>query len=302
MKQQTWTIGSVSVTRVEEQVGPNDTPAGQFLPDLDRHVLERHLGWLVPAHYDPVTDRLLTSNHSWLIRTPHHTILLDSCAGNHKDRPWLPRFHQLNVPFLERLRAAGAAPEDIDIVLCTHLHADHVGWNTRLENGRWVPTFPRARYLFSRTDHDHFNPEIGDRRARNPGRSAMFDDSVLPVIVSGQAVLLDGDHAIEDGVVVRPAPGHTPGHVLLDLRHGGNASVFCGDVLHHPVQVCEPGWSTRFCELPEQAHATRRHVLEHCVEHGALLFPTHFAAPHVVRVHADNGHFRPVFVPPMPAG
>ena len=137
-------------------------------------------GWCRCTTTRPATG-LITSNHSWLIRTGRHTILLDSCAGNHKERPWLPRFHQLNVPFLERLRAAGVAPEDVDIVLCTHLHADHVGWNTRLENGRWVPTFPKAKYLFSRVEKEHFDPEVGDRRKSNPGRSQMYDDSVLPI-------------------------------------------------------------------------------------------------------------------------
>jgi glyoxylase-like metal-dependent hydrolase (beta-lactamase superfamily II) len=293
---QVWKLGSATVTRIEEQVGPNDSTAGAFLPDLLREKFDRHASWMVPVHYDPASDRLITSNHSWLIRTGRHTILLDSCAGNHKERPWLPRFHQLNTPFLERLRDAGASPGEIDIVLCTHLHADHVGWNTRLDNGRWVPTFPNARYLFSRTENDHWNPAIGDRRQRNPGRALMYDDSVLPVIQSGQAILLEGEHAIEDSVLVKPAPGHTPGHVILDFRDGAAAGLFCGDVIHHPVQVYEPAWNTRFCELPEDARATRRRVLEHCAEQGALLFPTHFAAPHVAAVRAAGDGFRLEFV------
>jgi len=295
---QTWMIGGTTVTRIEEQIGPNDFGVDAFLTGVDRERFERHLPWLVPIHFDPAIDKLITSNHSWLIRTDRHTILLDCCAGNHKERPWLPRFHRLDVPFLERLRAAGAAPEDIDIVLCTHLHTDHVGWNTRLENGRWVPTFPNARYLFSRLENDHWNPDIGDRRQRNPGRAAMYDDSVLPVIVSGQADLLDGAHAIDDRLMIEPAPGHTPGHVLLKLRDGADEAVFCGDVLHHPIQVHEPTWNTRFCEIPEQALSTRRRVLEHCAERRALLFPTHFAAPHVAAITAQTTGFRPDFVAP----
>ena len=146
----TWTIGAISVTRVEEQVGFASVPPEKYLAGLDRAVLARHLDWLVPNHYAPAQDRLITSVHSWLIRTRQHTVLVDACAGNHKDRPGFARFHQLDTPFLERLREAGAAPEDIDIVLCTHLHSDHVGWNTMLRDGRWVPTFPNAKYLFSR--------------------------------------------------------------------------------------------------------------------------------------------------------
>jgi glyoxylase-like metal-dependent hydrolase (beta-lactamase superfamily II) len=261
-----------------------------------RERFERHLPWLAPTHYDPGPDKLITSNHSWLIRTGTHTILLDSCAGNHKERPWLPRFHHLDTPFLARLRAAGVTPDDIDIVLCTHLHADHVGWNTQLVNGRWVPTFPKARYLFSRIEHDHWDPSVGDRRQTHPGRAGMFDDSVLPVILSGQSVLLDGTHAIDDRLLVEPAPGHTPGHIILKLSDGQGKALFCGDTLHHPIQVYEPSWNTAFCEIPEQAQASRYKVLRHCCDHNALLFPTHFAAPHVAAIRAEGDGFRPEFV------
>jgi hypothetical protein len=162
----TWTIGDVTVTRIEEQLGFASRPPEQYLDGFDRALLARHLDWLVPNHYAPADDRLITSIHSWLIRTARHTILLDSCAGNHKNRPGFSRFHQLDTPFLQRLRSAGAAPEQIDIVLCTHLHADHVGWNTMLKDGRWVPTFPNATYLFSRREN-----EIGDPR-RNAAADA----------------------------------------------------------------------------------------------------------------------------------
>jgi glyoxylase-like metal-dependent hydrolase (beta-lactamase superfamily II) len=295
---QTWAIGGASVTRVEEQVGPNDAAAGQFLPDLVRERFEKHLPWLVPLHYDPARDRLITSCHSWLVRIGGRNILLDTCGGNHKERPWLPRFHQQDTPYLQRLEAAGVTPEQIDIVLCTHLHADHVGWNTRLENGRWVPTFPNARYLYSRLEDERWNPELGDRRARNPDRARVYDDSLLPVIAAGQAVLIETEHKIDEQLMVRPAPGHTPGQVLLDLRDGPDAAIFCGDVIHHPVQVYEPSWNNRADEQPEVARATRRQVLEHCAGSGALLFPTHFAAPHVVAIARDGHGFAPKFVSP----
>jgi len=295
---QTWTIGGATVTRIEEQVGPNDVVAGEFLPGLARERFEKHLSWMVPVHYNPARDRLITSNHSWLIRIGGRTILLDTCAGNHKERPWLPRFHRQETPFLERLHAASVLPQQIDIVLCTHLHADHVGWNTRLENGRWVPTFPNARYLYSRIEDEHWNPEVGDRRARNPARARVYDDSVSPVIAAGQAVLIETEHAIDDRLIVKPAPGHTPGHVLLDMRDGGDAAVFCGDVIHHPVQVYEPSWNMRSDEQPAVAYATRRRVLEFCAESRALLFPTHFAAPHVVVITCDGHGFAPKFASP----
>jgi glyoxylase-like metal-dependent hydrolase (beta-lactamase superfamily II) len=218
------------------------------------------------------------------VRTPRHTILVDCCAGNHKERPGFARFHQLDTPYLARLRAAGAAPDDIDIVLCTHLHADHVGWNTMRRDSRWVPTFPNAKYLFSRIENEVGNPDRNPAAEADPQRNRAYRDSVLPVIESGQAVLLDGTHAIDDSMLVEPAPGHTGGHVILKLADRGERGLFCGDALHHPLQVYAPHWNSRFCELPDEARATRRRVLEHCAEHDALLFPVHFGDPHVAAI------------------
>jgi glyoxylase-like metal-dependent hydrolase (beta-lactamase superfamily II) len=259
-------------------------------------MLERNLAWLVPNHYAPARDRLITSVHAWLIRTARHTVLLDCCAGNHKDRPGFARFHQLDTPFLARLRAAGATPEEIDIVLCTHLHSDHVGWNTMLRDGRWVPTFPNAKYLFSRAENEYGDPRRNPQAAADPQRRNAFHDSVLPVLEAGQAELIEGHHAIDDTMMIEPAPGHTVGHVILRLADRGERALFCGDVVHHPLQVCAPRWNSGFCELPEQTRATRRRVLEHCAEDGALLFPTHFGAPHVAAITPDGDAFMPRFV------
>ena len=154
----TWKLGDAQITRIEEMIGEASYPPAEYFSEFDRAVLERHMSWLTPNHYIPARDMLITSVHSWLIRTPRHTILLDACAGNHKQRPWWPRFHNLNTPFLERLHAAGARPEDVDIVMCTHLHADHIGWNTVLRDGRWVPTFPNAKYVMSRKECEFWDP------------------------------------------------------------------------------------------------------------------------------------------------
>ena len=286
----TWSIGAARVTRVEEQLGFASFPPEQYFTGFERDLLERHLSWLVPNHYVPAQDRLVTSVHSWLLRTPRHTILIDCCSGNHKERPGFARFHQLDTPYLARLRAAGAAPEEIDIVLCSHLHADHVGWNTMLRDGRWVPTFPNARYVFSRVENESGDPRINAAAAADPQRNRAYLDSVLPVIATGQAVLIDATHAIDDTLVIEPAPGHTRGHVVLALADGGQRALFCGDALHHPLQIYAPDWNSRFCELPEVARATRRRLLAHCAEHGALLFPIHFGAPHVAAIeHAGDG-------------
>ena len=286
----TWTVGAVRITRVEEQLGFASFAPEQYFAPFERELLERHRGWLAPNHYSPEHHRLITSVHSWLIRSERHTILLDCCSGNHKERPGFARYHRLDTPFLARLREAGARPEDIDIVLCTHLHADHVGWNTILRDGRWVPTFPNAKYLFSRAENEHGDPSRNPAAEANLLRRTSYRDSVLPVIESGQAVLLDGEHAIDDVLRIEPAPGHTPGHVVLRLSHGEERALFCGDVMHHPVQIYAPHWNSRFCEIPETARLTRRRMLEYCAEHRALLFPTHFGAPHVAAIaSATNG-------------
>jgi glyoxylase-like metal-dependent hydrolase (beta-lactamase superfamily II) len=289
----TWTIGAASITRVEEQLGFASFPPEQYFACFEREILERHLGWLAPHHYSTEHHRLITSVHAWLIRTERHTILLDCCAGNHKERSGFPRYHQLDTPFLARLRQAGAQPEDIDIVLCTHLHADHVGWNTMLRDGRWVPTFPNARYLFSRIESEHGDPDRNPAAAADPLRGRAYRDSVLPVIEAGQAVLLDAEHAIDAAMQVEPASGHTPGHVVLKLADRGQRALFCGDVVHHPLQIY---WNSRFCEIPEAARTTRRRMLEHCAEHRALLFPTHFGAPHVAAITSAADGFSLRFV------
>ncbi len=155
-------IGETSVTRVYESAGPG-FPAQHLLPDWDPKVLEEHGTWLSPNYYEAATGKFISSIHSWVIRTKHHTILVDTCCGNGKDRPGFERFHMLNTPYLDRPAAAGVKPEEVDYVLCTHLHVDHVGWNTKLLDGRWVPTFPNAKYVFSKVERNHWDP------ARNAG-------------------------------------------------------------------------------------------------------------------------------------
>ena len=288
-----WNLGDISVTRIEESIGLSSCGPEEFFSTFDAAIFRQHLGWMIPLHYDPTTNRLVSSIHSWLIRTPRHTILLDTCSGNHKNRPWNERFHQLNTPYIERLAEVGVSPEDIDIVLCTHLHSDHCGWNTQLRNGKWVPTFPNAKYLFSRLEHERWKPQPGS----NSGRVELYNDSVLPVIESKQAVLLDGIHEIDDTLKVEPAAGHTIGHVLLTAGSGDNRGIFCGDVIHHAIQVYEPSWNTKYCEDQAEAAATRLKLLERCAEERALLFPTHFAQPHVAGIFERHGRFSPAFVP-----
>ena len=274
-------------------------PPQALLPRIDTEVLREHASWLVDEHYDPSDGMVKLSIHSWLLRTPHHNILIDACAGNHKirNRPETADFNQQDTPYLKRLASTGARPEDIDFVMCTHLHVDHVGWNTRLDNGVWVPTFPNAKYLFSEIDYEYWNTD--NRVAAEPyANEESFVDSVLPVVTAGQAELISDLHAIEDDVIVRARPGHTPGHTNVELGQDGKDAIFSGDTMHHALQVYYPDLSSGFCELPEQGRQTRRALLERCADQSTIILPAHFGAPHVGRVRSTTQGFAFDFIDP----
>ncbi len=287
----TFSFGETTVTRIEESLKPS-FEASMFLPDFSQAAIEPHAGWFVPDHYAPDTGQLVLSMHSWLIRTPQYTVLLDTCIGDDKDMPQLPAFHMQKSPYLANLEAAGVSPEEIDFVLCTHLHMDHVGWNTRLEDGRWVPTFPNARYVFSETEHDHW--ATGQDGG---GPSGVFKSSVLPVVEAGMTELVAGDHALGDQLLITPAPGHTPGHIAVQLEDSGERGLFSGDSLHSPIQGPYPDWNSAFCEDPETARSTRRRLLGHCCETGALLMPQHFGQPFATKVRQAADAFAFDFMP-----
>jgi len=284
-----WQFGGTVVRRVEESVRTSFKPEDLF-PGFEREALREHAGWLVPEFFDAAEDRFRTSVHTFVVRTRRHTILIDTCGGNHKNRPYLPRFHQASGPWLERLQAAGVAPEEVDFVMCTHLHLDHVGWNTRLVNGRWVPTFPNAKYLFHRKELDRWNPQhpTWTYAAHN---DFVWEDSVAPVVASGQAVVIDDGYTLDETLTVEPAPGHTLGHVRIRLRDAGEQAIFSGDLMHVPLQVYYPGWHTCLDDAPQAGVQSRIALLETCVETNALLLPTHFAAPHCCRIAGNTSGF-----------
>jgi glyoxylase-like metal-dependent hydrolase (beta-lactamase superfamily II) len=280
-----WQIGQVTVTRIEELHGPSFRPEDLFAT-WDPAVLEEHGHWMSPNFYQQSTNQVIMSVHSWLIRTPQHTILVDTCCGNGKNRPGSPHFHQLNEPYLDRLRSVGVEPEEVDYVLCTHLHVDHVGWNTRLLDGRWVPTFPNAKYVFSREELDFWDPSKNAHLPEEPRN--VFTDSVLPVIAAQQDHVVSMTDQLSDTLLIEPAPGHSPGHIMLRLISGQDEGVFIGDVMHHPIQIYRPDWNSQFCMNPEQAVTSRMRVLNHCAERNSLMFPAHFGAPHAGRIR-NNG-------------
>ncbi|HUN52544.1 MAG TPA: MBL fold metallo-hydrolase [Candidatus Sulfotelmatobacter sp.] len=283
-------LGDASITRVEDIAGPSFKP-GDIYRDFDPAIIEECRDWLVPGHFFEKLGRLNMSVHSWVVRTGRHTVVIDTCIGNHKSRPDAPFWNNREGPFLDNLRAAGVAPESVDYVMCTHLHVDHVGWNTRLENGRWVPTFPKAKYLFSRKEYAYYEQE--NRKA--PVNDGSFTDSVLPIMEAGRAVMIDDGHELDDCMLVKLAPGHTPGHITVRLASKGEEALFTGDIMHHPLQVYRPQWNSAFCVDQAGSRASRRQVLEHCAEHRSLMLPAHFAAPHGGRVSRRGERFAIAF-------
>jgi glyoxylase-like metal-dependent hydrolase (beta-lactamase superfamily II) len=277
-------LGRLRVTAVVERAGP--TRPTWLLPDAVPEAVERHQGWLAP-HFLDDRGRLLQSIHTFVVQTPDLTALVDTCVGNDKDRGGRAPFHMMRTTFLDDLRAAGFPPESIDVVVCTHLHVDHVGWNTRLDGGRWVPTFPRARHLFARPEWTHWSSE------RDPDTQRIMADSITPVLDAGLADLVDMDHRLSDEIWLEPTPGHTPGHVSVRLRSGDGEAVVTGDLMHHPIQMAEPQWATPFDTDPEQARKTRRVFCERYADSAMTVLGTHFNHPTAGRIvrHGETWRF-----------
>ena len=289
-------IGEFEVSRITEYEGPFIAPE-VFFPDFDPEVLKANPDMASAAMIDPQSGKLVFSFHCFVVKTGKHTILIDSCIGNDKERPTRPQFHRLRTPYLADLAKAGISPGDIDYVMCNHLHWDHVGWNTRLDNGRWVPTFPNARYVMARREFDHWHA-VQQRGEDSPHRLA-FEDSVLPVVRTGQSVLVDDDYAFEDSrtssLWFESAPGHTPGNVVIHARSGEQSAVFMGDIVHHQLQLAQPAWSTLACSDRELSRKTRTRLIEEYAERGTRLFPGHFPAPTAGRIVRRGGAFRYAF-------
>jgi len=278
-------VGGMRVDRILEQELPGFDPF-EFLPTLTPEILERHRPWLEPRALDPATGLFIFPMQSYVVRTGRHTVLIDSCVGNHKDRPTRPHWHRKDDSrYMDGLAAAGLGVGDIDFVLCTHLHPDHVGWNTRLENDRWVPTFPNARYVFSRRELAHWE-------ARNAEQTLPhIVDSVLPVVAAGRVDLVDSDHALDDAIRLEPTPGHSPDHFAVHLASRGQEAVMSGDLIHSPLQCRHPELVARPDFDREQAVATRRGFLERYCETDTLICTAHFPSPSVGHVVRDGDAF-----------
>ena len=281
-------IGDIQVSSIVERDGPWRHPA-EFYLGVDAARARARLLELEPFVYDAARDLLVITYQTFILRTPHHVILVDTCSGQDKDLGPASMLDFPRQPWLDGLAAEGLAFEDIDYVFCTHLHFDHCGWNTRLVDGRCVPTFPNATYLFSRREYDFWEAKTA-LGADPPG--AVWRQSCLPVVEAGQARLVADDYALDDTVWLTPSAGHAPGHVCVNLRSKGQQAIFTGDVMHHAVQCLEPDWSTCFCWDPRASARTRRRILEGAADSDVLVVPAHFPDSTAGHVRSAGDGFR----------
>ncbi len=283
----TFKVGDLTVHRIVEMEIPFTDPY-EFFPGLTPAVLEANRLWMQEAGaFDPVTGKLVLCFQSYVVRTPHHTILVDSCVGNDKERTARPVWHRKkDDAWMRGLAAVGLSIDDIDMVMCTHLHVDHVGWNTKLEDGRWVPTFPRARYLFSEREYAYW----AEQNAKAP--IACIEDSVIPIMEAKRADLVSSSHAVNDHVRLIPTPGHTPDHFAVELGRGETAAILTGDLIHSPLQARHPELSMRADTDPEQGSKTRRSFLERVCEGRTLCCTAHFPSPSLTRFTRWGDGFR----------
>lgn len=271
-------------------------PLDFILPSAEMAQLEHERALLAPDHIDFEGNKLLLSVHSFLLQIGGLNILIDTCIGEHKERPRRSEWHQREAgSYLATLAGAGLRPEDVDVVFCTHLHADHVGWNTRLEGGRWVPTFPNARYIVGREELSHWQAE--EMAAPGSHNHGAYADSVLPIVESGLCETVEDGFELVSGMRVVSLFGHSPGQIGLDMDcRNGRHALFCGDTFHSPAQVFQPEWSSRFCYDGEAAARLRQDLLERSAEDGALLLPAHIRNAHGMRILRQSVGFRPELV------
>ena len=273
-------LGDITIHRVMEMQAPL-FPARQFLPTLSQELLDENRGWMTPAYLEPGTDKLILAIQSYVIETKHHKILVDSCVGNDKPRPARPFWDQQKSEVWERnLAATGIGLADIDFVMCTHLHVDHVGWNTRLENGRWVPTFPNARYLFSDRELAHWT----ERESKDPSTCPWITDSVLPIVAAKRADTVTSAHILNEHVRCLPTPGHTIDHFSVQVGRPDADAVITGDMIHSPIQARYPELVMMADYDQAQGVKTRRELFARFAGTPTLICPAHFPSPSVCRV------------------
>ena len=269
-----WKVGKVKITKVVELETVGST---RFILPLASNEEIRKLPWLIP-HFANEEGRLKMSIHSLIVETPKHLIVVDTGLGNDKQGRTVPTWNNRNDPFLEKLTLAGFHPDSIDTVLCTHLHVDHVGWNTRLVGGKWVPTFANARYVFGKTEYEYWRDHSAD-----PAHVAVFNDSVKPIMDAGKAELIASDAKLTDEITMIPTPGHSPGHMSIHIRSEGEEGLLTGDVAHHPCQMAHLDWSSTADSDPRQSVVARRELFSRFADRPVLVIGGHYNAGHIKR-------------------
>ena len=278
-----WQVGAVKVTRVVEMEIPIP-PETPIFTQATREAL-RAIPWLYP-NFVNAQDEMLLSMHALLVEAPGLRLVVDTCVGNDKPRAGMTGPKGLSTNFLEKVTEAGWTRESVDVVICTHMHVDHVGWNTMLQDGKWVPTFPNARYLFGKTEFAHWSAE-GDAE-----QQAILADSVQPILDAGLAEFVDMDYRVSPEVYLVPTTGHTPGHVSVMIESAGETAVITGDMTHHPCQMAHPDWSPSFDSDQTAAAVTRAKMFAEWADQPILVIGTHYAAPTAGHVKREGAGFR----------
>lgn len=289
-KSESIVLGDVEVSRVVEWQGAF-LPARRLVPECAPEVWRQNEERLAPDHWEPESDMAVLALQSWVLRSGGRTVLVDTGVGNDRERPGTPMFHHRQGDFLGTLERAGVRPEEVDVVVNTHIHGDHVGWNTRRVQGEWVPTFPNAQYLLPAADDRYFGPGNAYGAGRREDDRLIYEDSVAPVHRAGQALLWEGVHRIDEHLVLESAPGHTPGSSVLRLASGNDRAVFVGDLVHSPVQLLRPSCSSCFCLDPERAVESRRRILGRAADRGELVVPAHFGGGGALEVRRAGDGF-----------
>jgi glyoxylase-like metal-dependent hydrolase (beta-lactamase superfamily II) len=281
-------LGDVTIDRVVE-IGRSSFPTAMMLPDSTPEAIAVHHDWLKPHFFDEAVGDLGSRIQTYVMRIDGRTILVDTGVGNDKRREGSAAWHMRRGSYLDDLAALGVTPDTVDLVVCTHMHVDHVGWNTRLVDGRWVPTFPRARYVFCGEEWEFWRHESAAGREEH----GCVADSVVPIVEAGLARFVQPSEGIVKGLRFEPTPGHTPGHVLLRLSTAAGDAVFSGDLMHRTVQVAEPQWNSRFCYDGPKARATRQAFVEQHADTGTLVLAAHFPVPGYIVTERGRRRFTP---------
>ena len=299
-------IGEVEVTTIRET---DLHGLSVIIPQATPEAVKK-IDWLVP-HFADENGEMSGVIQAFIVKTPDKTVVVDTCVGDNKERILVEEWNAMQSGFMDRFRSAGFDPDQVDYVLCTHLHVDHVGWNTRWDGEKWVPTFPKARYLFAEEEYRFWEstreiPPADLSKLTDPTEIGMatFDldqrqvheDSIQPIIDAGLVELVSGDHQIDQFIALRPTPGHTPGHVSVEISSGDERAIITGDCFHHPCQVAHPEWATVVDVDQGQGVTTREQLLDELNTKGGVLMGSHFSEPVAGKIVSEDGRYRLVLL------